>query len=646
MTRSRSAGSGSSPARWRRCWPGCPGVAQAVVTAREDAPGDTRLVAYLVPAPDGDQVAGELAAAVREYAAARLPEYMVPAAVVVLAALPLTGSGKVDRRALPAPDYAAGAAGGRGPASVREELLCQVFAQVLGVDRVGPEDSFFALGGHSLLAVRLASRVRAVLGAELAVRELFGAPTPAQLAARLGQAGPARLGLAARARPERVPLSFAQQRLWFLAQLEGPSATYNIPVAVRLEGELDAAALAAAVADVVGRHEVLRTVFGAVGGQPCQQVLGLAEAGLDLVPAGVAEAELAGAVAAVAGLGFDLAVQVPVRARLFGTGPGVHVLVVVVHHIAGDGWSMGVLARDISVAYAARRAGRAPGWAALPVQYADYAIWQRELLGEEDDPGSLLAQQVALVAGGAGRRAAGAGAAGGPAAPGRGLVTAAMRCAVAVPAGVHRRLAVLARDHGVTMFMVVHAAVAVLLSRLGAGTDLPVGTVTAGRTDAAVEDLVGFFVNTLVLRTDVAGDPSFGDLLGRVRDGVLGALDHQDVPFERLVEVLAPERSLARHPLFQVMVTVANNAPAVLDLPGLRASALPAGQPAAKFDLEVDIAEVPGPDGAGGLRGGITVAADLFDAATAGQFAARLGRVLAAVADCPGIAAAAGAGAG
>jgi non-ribosomal peptide synthetase component F len=310
---------------------------------------------------------------------------------------------------------------------------------------------------------------------------------------------------------------------------------------------------------------------------------------------------------------------------------------VVVHHIAGDGWSMGVLARDISVAYAARRAGRAPGWAALAVQYADYAIWQRELLGEEDDPGSLLAQQVAwwrgVLDGAPPELALPADRPRPAAASHRGH-----QVPVGVPAGVHRRLAVLAREHQVTMFMIVQAAVAVLLSRLGAGTDLPVGTVTAGRTDAAVEDLVGFFVNTLVLRTDVAGDPSFGDLLGRVRDGVLGALDHQDVPFERLVEVLAPERSLARHPLFQVMVTVQNNAPAVLDLPGLRASALPAGQPAAKFDLEVDIAEVPGPDGAGGLRGGITVAADLFDAATAGQFAARLGRVLAAVADCPGIA--------
>ena len=289
---------------------------------------------------------------------------------------------------------------------------------------------------------------------------------------------------------------------------------------------------------------------------------------------------------------------------------------VVVHHIATDGWSTGLLARDISVAYAARRAGREPGWAPLPVQYADYAIWQRELLGE-DDPGSVLSGQVR-----------GTGAGSWPGAPGswccprtgrarRWPPTAGTRCRSTVSAGVHARLAVLAREHGVTMFMVVQAAVAVLLSRLGAGADLPVGTPVAGRTDAALDELVGFFVNTLVLRTDVSGDPSFAGLLGRVRDGVLGALDHQDVPFERLVEVLAPDRSLARHPLFQVMVAVQNNAPAVLDLPGLHVSGLPAGRPAARFDLEFDVAEARAPGGGpGGLAGTLVAAADLFDAAT------------------------------
>ncbi|MFE5587059.1 amino acid adenylation domain-containing protein, partial [Kitasatospora sp. NPDC056531] len=600
-----------------------PAVAQAAVLAKDD-----RLLGYVVVRQDTALTSAQL----RGHLLGRLPEYLVPAVLTMLDALPLTPSGKLDRHALPVPDVTgSGTAGGRRPRTPQEQLLAELFAEVLGVTEVGADDSFFDLGGHSLLATRLVARVRTVLGVEVGLRALFEAPTVAALAARLADAGQARPALAARQRPQTVPLSFAQRRLWFLHRMEGASATYNIPLALRLNGTLDRAALDLALADVSARHESLRTVFPEVDGVPCQQVLDPAEARPRVRVSEVREDELAQRLGEAARRPFDLAMEPPLRAELFVLAPQEHLLLVVMHHIAGDGWSTGPLARDLAGAYAARCQSRGPAWAELPVQYADYTLWQRELLGDPADPDSRFAEQLDYWT----EQLADL--------PERlPLAADRPRPAVASYRGdqlpleltpeLHAALVELARRSGASLFMVLQAGLAALYTRLGAGTDIAIGSPIAGRTDEALDDLVGFFVNTLVLRTDTSGDPSFAELLERVRETALSAYAHQDVPFEQLVEVLNPSRSLSHHPLFQTILALQNAPMGELGLPGLRASTFAVPTGTAKFDLGFNLSERFGPDGSpAGIVGAVEYATDLFDRSTVDALARRWTLLLEAV---------------
>ncbi|MEV6910702.1 amino acid adenylation domain-containing protein [Amycolatopsis sp. NPDC051071] len=591
-----------------------PGVDQAAVVAIDGK----RLAGYVVPA-DVDLTG------LRDFAAGRLPEFMVPSGLVALDRLPLSANGKLDRKALPEPDFAAGEY--RAPRTTEEAVLAALFADVLGLDRAGIDDDFFDLGGHSLLATRLVGKARGVLGVELKVRDLFDAPTVAALARRLTGADSASRPLGRHPRPGVVPLSSAQLRLWYLQQLDGIGHAYNMVWSLRLTGRLDRVALRAALADVADRHEVLRTVFPHDGGVPSQVVLPVAAPEFDVVP--TTEAELPSKIADAAAYEFFLSCETPLRVTLFELGPETQVLCGVYHHIAGDGWSQALFFRDLSKAYAARIEGTAPAWPPLPVQYADYTLWQRARLGAESDPGSLFGRQLAYW---------------------RTALTelpseltlpadrprpdvATYRGELATftwPAEVHRALAGLASETGTTLFMVLQAGLAALLTRMGAGTDIPIGSPIAGRTDEALADLVGCFLNTLVLRTDTSGDPSFRALLGQVRETVLAAYDHQDVPFERLVDVLKPERSQSRHPLFQVMLTVQNTERPVFSLPGLDVRPEPVEWNTAKLDLSLEFAEEDG-----GLTGRANYSTDVFDGDTVLSLMDRLRHALVAWAADP-----------
>ncbi|MFI1018396.1 amino acid adenylation domain-containing protein [Streptomyces sp. NPDC020965] len=603
-----------------------PAIGDAVVIGVPDASGAIRLIGY---------VTGE-AAGVREFLGERLPDHLVPSLLIEVAEIPLTPNGKTDRAALPAPGTAASGGQLRAPRDAREAVLAELFADVLGVPRVGPDDDFFQLGGHSLLAMRLANRLRATLGAEVALRDVFDHPTPAALAETVLPRGAGRAPLVPRtpAPDERLPLSFAQSRLWFLHRLDGPSATYNLFFALRIGGEpaLDTEAMRLAVGDVVTRHESLRTVYPDTDGLPYQHVLDeeTARAAADFTVRTVPEADLARAVHTQVTHPVDIITEIPLRVRLLRTETD-HVLCVMLHHIAGDEWSMRPLTEDLRAAYTARVTGTEPDWRPLPVQYADYAVWQRDLLGTEDDPDSLVARQAAHW-----RRAL-AGAPEELALPYDRPRPAeehhdGQTVTFEIGARTHRALRALSAENGTSVFMAAQAGLAVLLAAHGAGTDLPIGTPVAGRTDAALDDVVGFFVNTLVLRTDLSGRPTFRELLGRVRETDLAAFDHADLPFEQLVEMVAPERTLARNPLFQVMLVFQNVSDDELTLPGLTVTPLGADPGTAKLDLMFTLAERPG---GGGVNGMLTFQTSLFDESTARALADRYTALLTALAAQP-----------
>ncbi|MCA1681690.1 MAG: condensation domain-containing protein, partial [Actinobacteria bacterium] len=606
-----------------------PEVAEAVVIAREDQPGVKRLVGYVVAAEEVVDP-GEL----RAHLAGVLPDYMVPSAFVTLDELPLSPNGKLDRKALPAPDFSIAVGGGYvAPRTATEQILADIWAQVLGVDRVGVQDNFFGLGGDSILSIQVISRVRAALGVEVSLRSLFTTPTVAGLAGVIaedsdaGDSDPVPV-IPVVSREGVLPLSFAQQRLWFLDQFEPESAEYISPAALRLCGVLDGGALARALSGLVARHESLRTTFDSVQGRGVQVVHPPYEVEVPVLDlGGLAEAdrevELDRVLAQEALRPFDLARGPLMRTRLVRLGAEEHVLSLMLHHIVTDGWSNGVLMSDLAELYRAELVGVAPQLVVLPVQYADFAVWQRERLSgpvgqEQLDYWRGQLDGVSPLE----------------------LPTDRPRPAVqtthgalldfVVPASVTARLKQVGHHQDGTLFMTLVAACQVLFARWSGQDDIAVGTVTSGRDRAEVEGLVGFFVNTLVLRSWVDRTQTFGEFLAGVKGTVLDAFAHQEVPFERLVDALAPGRDTSRSPLFQVMVVLQNTPDQAWELPGLRAENVELPVETASFDISIDFQEFDG-----GLYGALTYNTDLFDPATIERMAGHLQILLAGIANEP-----------
>lgn len=594
-----------------------PKVRDVVVVAREDRPGDRRLTAYVV-GPDPAPNSAEL----RQFLLETLPEYMVPSVFAFMPALPLTPNNKVDRKALPRPDADRPAAPAAAvPRTATEEIIAAIWAEVLGVTQVGMHDRFFDLGGHSLLATQVMARLRSTFQVEVPLRALFEASTVAALAktveaARLETGTSDVPPLQPVPRDAPLPLSFAQQRLWFLAQLEPDAWFYNLPFVLRLKGMLDVSALEESFRELIRRHEVLRTTFATIEGQPMQviapeSVFSLSMVDLAMLPPSERDAGGRRLATEEAQRPFDLDKDQPIRGRLLRMDAGEHLLLVTLHHIAADAWSLTVLVRELTALYAAVSAGRPSPLPPLPVQYADFAQWQQQWL-----QGPALEAQLAYWRGRLGHQL-----------PVLALPTdrprpavqtyRGARCACVLPAGLTERLRTLSRVQGVTMFMLLLAAFHVLLSRYTGQTDIVVGTDVANRTREETEGLIGFFVNLLVLRTDLSGDPTFTELLGRVREVALGAYAHQDLPFHKLVEALKPVRDPSRNPLAQVLFVLQNASAASIELPGLRVETLDIESEVSRFDLGLFMEETEE-----GLVAVWKYNADLFTAATITSMAA------------------------
>ncbi|MFE7558195.1 amino acid adenylation domain-containing protein [Kitasatospora sp. NPDC057500] len=637
------------------------GPARTRVDAGRETDGAARLVAYVVPTRDAADDPGAALARLREWLRARLPAHLVPSLFVPLDRLPLTPNGKLDRAGLPSP-HAHAHLPSRAPNTPLEAELAGLYADLLAVERVGADDDFFDLGGDSLRANRLAAMVcRAGLGArELDVRDVFDHPTVAGLAAHLGDpdhpcdtsTGPGprpvpRLPLAQDRGAGPVPLSYGQRRFWFLHKLAGPDGTYNVPLVLRWDGELNQEALRAALGDLTARHETLRTLIRQLDGQAVQHILPVTAAHPALTVEPVTPDRLPDALSAAAGRPFHLESELPLRAVLFttGTSPG-QTLLLLLHHIACDRASLRRLLDDLGTAYRARVAGDAPDWSPLPVQYADFTLWQRELLGTEDAPSALRSSQLAYwdeTLAGLPERIALPADRTEQAPSGRPTHSAGDTVAFTVPADVHRQLLQMAADERSSLFLVAHAALAALLTRLGAGTDIPIGTAVSDRADAELDDLVGFFVNTLVLRTDTSGEPTFRELLGRVTQADLGAFAHQDVPFDLVMEAQGPRRAASGQAVFgravfQVMLVLTPSLPERLELPGASATVDLVGTGSAGFDLTFGMFEQRDVDGTcHGLDGVVEFRTELFDRSTVEALCTGFTRLLRAAATTPDI---------